>query len=346
MPRRVNIFIFSYVFHIIMCSKVISWTFYHIPGISNKYISKYNKVSKYSLKRINVLLNSSPRYSTSIFTLSSDNSLDENVINLTKQIKEKANEIRQMKEQKVDKAILTNDIQVLLQLKATFKDLTGQSFDPPVPEKSNMKTDTTQKVDKSPSQESLSIKEIPNIPLPTTDYFSVSPSSTDIQCGKYQTIIASMDPLHVGHKNYFDVTKHQELVEGDIVWIRGRVSNVRAKGNACFIVIRSNAMDTIQTCHFKDKESPESSKELIKFVSSHITLESIVDIQGVVSNADVKSCSIGSKELQIRKIFIVSEAPVQLPFLLEDASRSELEIQESQSTERPYPSVSQVCFTI
>ena len=38
----------------------------------------------------------------------------------------------------------------------------------------------------------------------------------------------------------------------------------------------------------------------------------------------------------------VSKAPVALPFLLEDASRSQADIDASLATDRPFPAVSQV----
>lgn len=70
-------------------------------------------------------------------------------------------------------------------------------------------------------------------------------------------------------------------------------------------------------------------------------MESIVDIMGVVASADVKSCSQNNVEIQIQKLFTVSRAPVLLPFLLEDASRSQAEIDASQNDERPFAGVSQ-----
>jgi len=107
------------------------------------------------------------------------------------------------------------------------------------------------------------------------------------------------------------------------------------------MIIRSDAFYTVQACHFKDKDEPEASKSLIKF-SANIPLESIVDIMGVVASADVKSCSQSNVEIQIRKIYTVSRAPVVLPFLIEDASRSQSEIDATADSERPLIGVSQV----
>jgi aspartyl-tRNA synthetase len=127
---------------------------------------------------------------------------------------------------------------------------------------------------------------------------------------------------------------------GELVWIRGRLHNIRAKGNSFFLVVRSGAFYTAQAVHFKDKQNPDTSKELIKY-AANIPLESIIDVLGVVAEADVKSCTQSSVELQVKKIFTVSRAPVQLPFLLEDAARREDEIEASQSTERPFSRVHQ-----
>ena len=44
----------------------------------------------------------------------------------------------------------------------------------------------------------------------------------------------------------------------------------------------------------------------------------------------------------LMQIFTVSRAPASLPFLLEDASRSQTEIDLSQETGRPFASVLQV----
>lgn len=44
----------------------------------------------------------------------------------------------------------------------------------------------------------------------------------------------------------------------------------------------------------------------------------------------------------IQKVLVVSRAPTQLPFLLEDAARSQLDIESSQDSDRPFAGVSQV----
>ena len=172
------------------------------------------------------------------------------------------------------------------------------------------------------------------------DYFSVpAEANNEIEFGEYGTIRSD---ARSGRK-YVDVKDlgtENGPKEGEMVWIRGRVTSVRAKGNSCFVVIRAGSFYTVQALHFKDKENADVSKSMIKYIGN-IQLESIVDVCGVVAGANVKSCSQDNVELQIRKMFVVSRAPTVLPFLYEDACRSQEEIEASQGEERPFASVSQ-----
>lgn len=175
---------------------------------------------------------------------------------------------------------------------------------------------------------------------PMVDYFSISAEgNADIEYGDYGTI-QSNAKLGRKYVNVKDLGTANGPKEGETVWIRGRVNSVRAKGNSCFVVIRAGSFYTVQALHFKDKENADLSKSMIKYIGN-IQLESIVDICGVVASANVKSCSQDNVELQIRKMFVLSRAPTVLPFLYEDACRSQEEIDASQSEERPFASVSQ-----
>lgn len=204
------------------------------------------------------------------------------------------------------------------------------------------------------SPQSSSIPSSSDVPL--VDYTSIIDNDGSLQYGDYTTIASQISITRVyqdikqigiddssdnNDSSGLDGIDTSKLNAGDVIWIRGRVSSVRAKGNACFLVIRGGSFYTIQACHFKDKSNPDISKAIIKYVGA-IPLESIIDIQGKLVTADVKSCSQSNVELQIQKVFVVSRAPSTLPFLLEDASRSESEIEQSQSTERPFAGVSQV----
>ncbi|EKX47693.1 hypothetical protein GUITHDRAFT_69446 [Guillardia theta CCMP2712] len=129
---------------------------------------------------------------------------------------------------------------------------------------------------------------------------------------------------------------------GETVWLRGRVSAIRGKGSSCFLVLRAidSPSRTVQACYFKSKEDAEGSKRFLRFLND-LTLESIVDVKGLVAAAEVKSCSQGSVEVQIERCYVLSKAPAILPFLMEDAARSEEEIAASQGSEKPFSPVYQ-----
>lgn len=175
----------------------------------------------------------------------------------------------------------------------------------------------------------------PNPPI--IDYYSPVGDVNQLEYGDYH-LIASQSADTV--RNYIPIDKLDQSYVGQKVWIRGRVNNIRAKGNGCFLVIRGGSFYTVQACHFRDKSQVENSKQLIKFVGN-LTLESIVDIYGEVVTANVKSCSQKSVEIFVNKIFTVSRAPTLLPFLLEDAGRSQAEIDATENSERPLTGVSQ-----
>ena len=159
-------------------------------------------------------------------------------------------------------------------------------------------------------------------------------------CGDYE-LIASRGTTE---REYASLSSIEEgdaaSLVGERVWLRCRVQNVRAKGGSAFLVLRQGAFHTLQACYFKDKEDPEGSKRMLKYLGG-LSAESVVDIAGTLAAADVKSCSIGGLELQIDRAFCVSKAEPMLPFQLEDAARPEAEVEASQGTDRPFPRIGQ-----
>lgn len=134
----------------------------------------------------------------------------------------------------------------------------------------------------------------------SADYYQLDSSNTNIAFGDFSLMASQSE---TGRK-FAEVERIGQTVGagiGDIVWIRGRVTSVRAKGNALFLVIRTGSCHTVQACHFKDKSDPEESKKMMKY-ASNLPLESIVDIMGTVAAADVKSCSLSTVELHIQKV--------------------------------------------
>lgn len=127
---------------------------------------------------------------------------------------------------------------------------------------------------------------------------------------------------------------------GETVWLRGRLQSIRVKGGSCFLVLRQGTFNTVQAVFFKDKERPEFSQKMIKYLKS-LTEESVIDLEGTLVASEVRSCSVQNVELQVVRIHSVAKANSILPFLVEDAARSDAEIDASQDTDRPFPRLGQ-----
>lgn len=127
---------------------------------------------------------------------------------------------------------------------------------------------------------------------------------------------------------------------GETVWLRGRLQSIRVKGGSSFLVLRQDSFNTVQAVFFKDKDRPEFSQKMIQYLKS-LTAESIIDIEGTLVESEVRSCSVQNVEVQIDRIHSVAKANAILPFLVEDAARSEAEVDASQDTDRPFPRLGQ-----
>ncbi len=145
-------------------------------------------------------------------------------------------------------------------------------------------------------------------------------------------------------RNFIQISSLENVSEdkyGTDVWICGRINSIRIKGGSCFLVIRQDSFHTIQCVYFKEKENPEKSKRIIQYLKS-LTVESVVQLQGaIIGPVDVKSCSVSNIEIGISRIHAISKAHSILPFLVEDASRPEQEVEASQNSGRPFPRLGQ-----
>lgn len=135
-----------------------------------------------------------------------------------------------------------------------------------------------------------------------------------------------------------DTEKH---APGDSVWLTGRLYSIRVKGGSCFLVLRQDSFHTVQAVYFKDKANPELSQQMLQYLKT-LTVESVIQLQGtIVGGATVNSCTIQTVEIAVSRIHAISKADAILPFLVEDAARSEAEVEASQTTERPFPRLGQ-----
>ncbi|KAI9107041.1 hypothetical protein K1719_022569 [Acacia pycnantha] len=130
--------------------------------------------------------------------------------------------------------------------------------------------------------------------------------------------------------NISDWTKVEALndsLESKWVRIRGVAQTIRAVGKKmAFVVIRENGF-TVQC--LVQVQPDQVSPQMVKYVTA-LSRESIVDLEGVVSvpGSPIKGAS-QQVEIQVRKLYCVDRAVPTLPINIEDAARSEIEIEKA-----------------
>lgn len=134
-----------------------------------------------------------------------------------------------------------------------------------------------------------------------------------------------------------------ELLTDDLkdkeVLIRGRVQTVRpVSKNMAFLVLRERGF-TVQCVVTVTQELV--SKQMVKFAAG-LSRESIVDIYGIVTNPGVQIKGASQQvEVQVRKLYCIRKAVPNLPINIEDAARSEKEIEEAKKAGELLVSVGQ-----
>ncbi|XP_068641796.1 aspartate--tRNA ligase 2, cytoplasmic [Aristolochia californica] len=112
------------------------------------------------------------------------------------------------------------------------------------------------------------------------------------------------------------------------VLVRGQAQAIRAVGkNMAFLVLRHKGF-TVQCIVTVTPELV--SRQMVKFAAS-LSRESVVDVEGVISVPGIEITGATQQvEVQIRKIYCISKAVPNLPINMEDASRSEKEIEDAK----------------
>ncbi|RHZ59512.1 hypothetical protein Glove_363g9 [Diversispora epigaea] len=116
----------------------------------------------------------------------------------------------------------------------------------------------------------------------------------------------------------------------EIVTIRARVQTSRAKSaKLAFFVFRQQD-STIQGVLTVDQTN--ISKNFIKF-ATNVPTESIVLVEGVVckTKEEIKSTTVSDAEIQIKKLYVLSEVKGRLPFSPEEASKNEEEFSKEDA---------------
>jgi plasmid maintenance system killer protein len=149
------------------------------------------------------------------------------------------------------------------------------------------------------------------------DASNAEPDFSSALYGSYGVICSSEKPS----RTLLPVKSLTPELDGQSVWLRGRLHTTRAKGKQCFFVLRQ-AVQTVQCVACVQPEV--ISKQMVKFIAS-LSVESIVDVAGVIrlTPRPVESCTQQAVELHVRQLFVVSAAEPRLPLQIEDAARPE-----------------------
>ena len=244
--------------------------------------------------------------------------------------------VRKLKTEKADKADIDAAVKTLLGLKADYKAATGSDWKPAAAAGGGDKKEKKEKENKSPppaggaeeKSDNQKKKEAKKAEKAAKKAAHKSESGKDagaeekedgpdVSAGKYgvQEMNQSKSKpdtrlTHIGDLNV--------KLDEKTVTIRGRLHTSRAKGKQCFMVIRQQQV-TVQCLVFV---SEKVSKQMVKF-ASHVSKESIVDVEAVVKKVGdkIESCTQQDVELHVTQVWVVSSSDTQLPLQIEDAGR-------------------------
>ena len=117
---------------------------------------------------------------------------------------------------------------------------------------------------------------------------------------------------------YLRLENLNKEMNGETVWMRGRLHGSRKQGKVMFVTMRQRYL-TIQTVVAVSESIPE---DFIQFLQE-IPKESIIDVKGKVKTVekDINSCSVKKFEIEILSVIVINRVIAKLPFQIEEASR-------------------------
>lgn len=158
---------------------------------------------------------------------------------------------------------------------------------------------------------------------------TVSIEESDPLSGNYGDVeLNDLQSKAVTGRKWTEVGSISPEMKDQVVLIRGRVQTIRPVGKKiAFVVVRERGF-TVQ-CVLTVK--PELvSPQMVKYATS-LSKESIVDVEGVVTIPEkpITGSTQQQVEVQISKLHCVNRAVPTLPINIEDAARSEVEIEQA-----------------
>ncbi|XP_006345989.1 aspartate--tRNA ligase 2, cytoplasmic [Solanum tuberosum] len=164
---------------------------------------------------------------------------------------------------------------------------------------------------------------------PATAVSTVSIEESDPLSGNYGDVeLNDLQSKAVTGRKWTEVGSVTPEMKDQVVLIRGRVQTIRPVGKKiAFVVVRERGF-TVQ-CVLTVKPELVSS-QMVKYATS-LSKESIVDVEGVVTIPEkpITGATQQQVEVQISKLYGVNRAVPTLPINIEDAARSEVEIEQA-----------------
>lgn len=246
---------------------------------------------------------------------------------ITAQITDLGNKIKQAKADKQPKELWDEHLQAMMKAKIAYKELTGQDYGPPPKEKKEKNVGAvTEASDKNKEKRAKKAAE-------KAAKAAEKERKRDERAAREK---AKADKLSgVGAENFGDLPLVRSQTVTDKIWtpienltpklqnqkvlIRGFLQVSRSVGKGVFVKVRST-MFTVQGVCFQDNK--DISPAMIKYISG-LSIESIVDVEGIVTVPDhpVDSCTQKMVELQISCFKCVTKSIRPMPFQMEDAMR-------------------------
>ncbi|KAF5377646.1 hypothetical protein D9615_005353 [Tricholomella constricta] len=118
--------------------------------------------------------------------------------------------------------------------------------------------------------------------------------------------------------------------DGETVLIRARLQTSRAQGNKLVFLNLRQRTHSVQAVLAVKAE--KISKQMVKWASS-LADESIVLVEGVIQQSPIpiQGASVSDVELHVQQLHLVAGIDGRLPFSLDDASRPDVEIEQSET---------------
>ncbi|CAF9940552.1 hypothetical protein IMSHALPRED_002073 [Imshaugia aleurites] len=140
-------------------------------------------------------------------------------------------------------------------------------------------------------------------------------------------------------ESFLDLGELEGAEENSRVTFEARVSNVRAQSAKLGFLVLRDGFDSIQVV-IAEGGGQSISRQMIKWCGA-LSAESLVRVTGLIKAPveEVKSTTISHHELHLESIYIIAEAPEQLPVQVKDCNQPPPREEEGEAEKEGIPNV-------